>query len=151
MLENKRVLNGLVGGQKGIVQMCDLTVDQLMQHANELSLQHWGVEYTGMIELTNRRWKNINGRYLAMVGPEAELIPESRIIVMSRKRNAERSIEEVLGTLLHELVHWRLHSTGVNHRDGHFEFIAECLRVGAPISQSLSAQFAFKRYMEKQA
>jgi predicted SprT family Zn-dependent metalloprotease len=126
--------------------MCDLTVDQLLLHANELSQKHWGVDYTGMIELTNRRWKNTNGRYLAIVSRGLEDVPESRIIVMSKKRNAERTDAEVLGTLLHELVHWRLHSTHRPYRDINSEFVAECLRVGAPISQATSAQWAYKQY-----
>jgi Zn-dependent peptidase ImmA (M78 family) len=131
-----------------MVQMCDLTVDQLLIHANELSQKHWGVDYTGAIELTNRHWKNFNGKYICTMLDFKNPPARHKIIAMSKKRNAERTDAEVLGTLLHELVHWRLHTTGVPYRDSNPEFIKECLRVGAPISQSSSAQWAYKQYMQ---
>ncbi|WP_243767358.1 hypothetical protein [Paenibacillus agricola] len=55
----------------------------------------------------------------------------------------------MLGTLLHELVHWRLATEGIPHRDVNDEFIAECVRVGAPISGSTSAQNAYREYQAK--
>lgn len=120
----------------------NLTLDELYAAANEMCREHWDVEFTGTIEIVNRRWRNYNGKFL--VWPQE---PGKTLIRFSSKRNAERTKEEVLGTLLHELTHWRLYTTGQPFRDVAEPFIAECLRVGAPISKSNPAQNAYKRYL----
>ncbi|KIL35157.1 hypothetical protein SD71_16150 [Cohnella kolymensis] len=122
----------------------DATIQDLYRCANELANKHWGVDYTGKIELTNRKWTNRNGHFIARSPSTHE-----PIIGMSRKRNAERTEEAVKGTLLHELVHWRLYTCGIPHRDVSHEFIRECLRVGAPISKAARAQRAFEDYQAK--
>lgn len=121
---------------------------RLLSLANELARRHWGVDYTGTITLTNRSWRRNWAvyRYLRDGEPLQD-------IYMSGPTNAERDPEDVEGALLHELVHWRLHTLGLPASDTDFEFIAECLRVGAVISGAAYAQEAYKRYLsaEKEA
>lgn len=121
------------------------TLQQLYALADELSMKWWNVPFDGVIELKNRRWKNINGRFLRSMHENTSFeIPA--IIQMCTKRNGDRTEEEVKGTLLHELVHWRLFTLGVPHRDSDKEFVAEAIRVGAPISGAKKAQKAFEKY-----
>lgn len=119
----------------------NLSLDELYSQANEMCLRHWGVEYTGTIELTNRNWKN---RWAAYAWG-----PSRRAVRMSRKTNARLTSETVLGNLLHELVHWRLHTLGRHFGDEDDDFIAECIRVGAPLSHAKGAQRAYKAYLAK--
>lgn len=113
--------------------------ERLLRRAKELAQQHWGVEYTGALRLVNRDWRAYNGYFVR----SSEGLQE---IVMSAKKNAKRSPEDVERTLLHELVHWRHYAVGIPARDTDFEFIAECLRVGASISKGALAQAAYERY-----
>lgn len=122
-----------------------MTLDELYAEASVFSQHYWGVPYTGRIELVSRRWSMYNGKFIWMRS-ELGAIP---LIRMCRNRNAGRTHAEVLGTLLHELVHWRLATEGLPHRDIDDEFIAECLRVGAPISRGTSAQRAYMEYVAK--
>lgn len=128
--------------------MAELTEHQLYQMADELAMKWWGVKYDGLIELKNRRWKSINGRFCSPCPiPGAGDI--SPIIQMCKKRNAERTEKEVIGTLLHELVHWRLFATGIPHRDTDQEFVKEASRVGASFSKTRKAQQAYEKYQEE--
>ncbi|WP_342439278.1 hypothetical protein NSS79_10395 [Paenibacillus sp. FSL L8-0436] len=68
---------------------------------------------------------------------------------MSTTVNAEIGAAAAEGNLLHELVHWRLNTLGLPFDDTDSEFIAECIRVGAPISQDRRAQAAYQRYMRR--
>lgn len=102
----------------------DLTLDELNTIANELCRKHWGVDFTGKVVLTNRNWKRRLGCY----------VPDGKLIRMSRKANGRRTKSDVEYVLVHELVHWRLHTTGQPYDDADPEFITECLRVGAPLS-----------------
>ncbi|ETT64893.1 MULTISPECIES: hypothetical protein [Paenibacillus] len=116
---------------------------RLLALANELARKHWGVEYTGTLTLTNRYWRRrwAMYRYLRNGEPIQD-------IYMSGPTNGERPEEDVIGSLLHELVHWRLHTLGLPASDIDREFIAECLRVGAPISGAGAAQKAYERYLQ---
>ncbi|MEK5178461.1 hypothetical protein [Paenibacillus odorifer] len=44
--------------------------------------------------------------------------------------------------------HWRLYTVGSPFRDDDAEFVAECLRVGAPFSQTQAAQRAYQAYLQ---
>ncbi|MFC5713349.1 hypothetical protein ACFPU1_11175 [Thalassorhabdus alkalitolerans] len=121
----------------------NLSLEELYEHANRLCMEHWGITYTGRIELVSRNWAARNGCFIYDRGTE------ERFIRMSKKRNSGRKKEEVLATLLHELVHWRLHSQGLPARDSDEEFVRECLRVGASISLTQAAQDAVKRFKEE--
>jgi len=118
-----------------------MELEELKQHANSLCQKHWGVDYTGEIKLVNREWKRKNAHF------ETSLLdPNHKVIVFSKKRNAKRSKEAILKTLLHELVHWRLHCLKLPARDTDQEFIEECIRVGASISGTKSAQEAHRKF-----
>ena len=117
------------------------TLEGLHVIANELCRKHWGVDYTGTIELVNRDWSCMNACFISNRAKGTQKIR------MSTKVNTRRPKEDVIGTLLHELVHWRLWTQEVPHSDVAYEFIAECIRVGAPISRTRSAQDAYKRYL----
>ncbi|MDY0410463.1 SprT family zinc-dependent metalloprotease [Paracerasibacillus soli] len=65
---------------------------------------------------------------------------------MSKVVNERYSNEEFLNSLLHEMVHWVLHTTGKPFRDDTKEFVEECIRVGASFSKTKTAQRAFKNY-----
>jgi len=117
----------------------NLTLEELYAAANEMCRKHWGVDFTGRINVIKRRWKYWNGVFKRRGG--------DNWIEFSAPRNAGRSREEVLGVLLHELVHWRLFKTGVPFDDRDPEFVEECLRVGAPISGTKYAKDAHSRYV----
>lgn len=100
----------------------------LYTFAKEQALLHWNRDFDIEIELVKTLWRRTNGMYIRNVETGRNWIR------MSQKTNAMRSWDEVKGTLLHELVHWHLHTSGIPHRDRDIEFARECLRVGAPIS-----------------
>lgn len=119
--------------------------ERLLTLANELSRKHWGVDYTGTISLVNYEWRNYFGKFRHKRNRNDLSLMDIR---MSAVTNARRTPDEVMRTLLHELVHWRLFVTGRAYRDTDDEFIAECLRVGASISQARKAQEAYRRYQQ---
>jgi poly(3-hydroxybutyrate) depolymerase len=122
----------------------NLTLEDLSRWANELAQEHWSVDYTGSIELVNRKWRSMNGCFSRHKTDKSK-----QIIRMSSQRNAVRTTEEIKRTLLHELVHWRLFNIGKPSRDKDDCFVAECLRVGASFSKTRSAQAAFQRHQSK--
>lgn len=121
----------------------DMSLDELYAHANEMCQRWWGVNYTGRIVLVNRYWKRAYGMFRYSIDN-----PSDCEIRMNRKVNAERSRQDVLETLLHELAHWRHTMIGAPSHDTDPEFIAECIRVGAQISDADNAQQAYERYIK---
>lgn len=115
------------------------TLDGLCAIANELCRKHWDVDYTGTITLTTRDWKCKGAHYA----------PKEIEIGMSKPKNIRMGSEKAIGCLLHELVHWRLHTTERPYHDTDEEFVAECLRVGAPISRTGIAQKVYERFLHK--
>jgi hypothetical protein len=150
---------GMVG-RDFVEKVNEITLSELYAEASRLSLRWWGVEYDGSIEIVNRRWKRC--RAYIQIKP-VDIYDYSNVkngdyrngteytIKFSRHKNSERSREEIYDTLLHELVHWRLHSTGKRYRDDSREFVEECERVGASFSGTKSAQEAVKYYSKKGA
>ena len=106
----------------------------LYAFAKEQALLHWNREFDIEIELVNTRWRRTNGMYIQNIETGRNWIR------MSKKANAARTWDDVKGTLLHELVHWHLHTMGMPYRDSDIEFAKECFRVGAPISGSKIAR-----------
>lgn len=106
---------------------------RLLALANELARRHWGVDYTGTLRLTARNWTR-KGACFAWNTQTG--LAEIR---MSAPVNARMGADKTAGNLLHELVHWRLYSIGAKFRDDAAEFVAECLRVGAPFSRTQAA------------
>jgi hypothetical protein len=39
-------------------------LEDLYRWANELAQEHWGVDYTGSIELVNRKWRSMNACFI---------------------------------------------------------------------------------------
>lgn len=132
------------------MKRAELLAEQARLHAlaNGLALKHWGVDYTGTLVLVNYEWRCYNGKFRYKRNRNDRSLQEVR---MSAITNAGRTSEEVEGTLLHELVHWRLYTLGLPSSDVDFEFISECLRVGAPLSKAKAAQAAYKRFMQVRA
>jgi len=121
----------------------NLTLAELQSAAEEMCQRWWNVSFTGEIAIVNYRWTRMRGQFRYWRNE-----PGCTLIRLSSKMNDTRTREEVLGTLLHELVHWRLYTTGRPCSDRDFEFVAECLRVGAPISEATAAQHAYSRYLK---
>ncbi|PYZ97615.1 hypothetical protein CR205_03195 [Alteribacter lacisalsi] len=119
------------------------TEQELRKEASKLCRIHWGVDYTGGIELVQERWEERNALFIV------DHDNDQRCIQMSRPRNAERSLEGVIQSLLHELVHWRLQSLGLPFRDTDDAFIEEAIRVGASISLAEDAQKAYRNYLTR--
>lgn len=115
---------------------------RLLTLANEMARRHWGVEYTGGLRLTARNWTR---RGASFAWNTETGLQEVR---MSAPVNERLGPENTAGNLLHELVHWRLYTLGGPFRDDDVEFVAECLRVGAPFSQTQAAQRAYEAYLQ---
>jgi hypothetical protein len=124
-----------------MTKLSDLSHADLIAKANELSRKWWGVDYTGTIELVNRKWRR---RHACFIHHRTR--KDIQIIRMSKPANDKRTEDEVYGSLLHELVHWRLYTLDLPCSDEDREFVEECVRVGAPFSQTQAAQFAAKKY-----
>ena len=129
---------------KKVLRSGDFTLEELYDHANDMSWKHWGVPFHDTIELVNEDWSVQNAVFIY------DRKTGERTIQMSTERNVIRSEEGVLKSLLHELVHWRLHSLGLPCRDEDPEFIEECLRVGANISLAKKAQLAYQQFLMKE-
>lgn len=111
-----------------------IDLQALYDFAKEQAQLHWQREFDIEIELVDRFWRSTNGMYVN------NLETGHKYIRMSKKRNMMRSWDRVKGTLLHELVHWHLNTTGQPYSDDDIEFAQECMRVGAPISGTKIAQ-----------
>ncbi|MCD9024380.1 hypothetical protein [Cohnella silvisoli] len=119
----------------------NLSLDELYVAANLFCLRNWGVPFTGNIELIKRRWAVYMALYVA----------ERKTIRMSSPTNNELGFVRVIDNLHHELVHWRLHMTGQPYDDCDYEFIAECVRVGASLSGAKNAKRAMIRWPQIRA
>lgn len=119
-----------------------MNLEELQTAANELCQEHWNINYTGEIKLVSQDWKWKNAHFETMKSN-----PDHQVIVMSKKKNKRRTRGQILGSLLHELVHWRLWSLNVPFDDTDDEFIEECINVCAPFSKTQSAQKALKQYL----
>lgn len=117
-----------------------MTLDELYAAANVFCRRNWGVDYTGTIELVNRKWKKWLACFIAT---------DAGIIRMSSRVNSDLSSVRVLDNLHHELVHWWLWTLGQPFDDEDYEFVAECVRVGASLSGTKSAKAALIRYIAR--
>jgi len=135
-------LNGEVVKYRPIIRLHEkLTLEQLYDFATEKSHTLWNREFDGEIKLERRFYVDLLGTYCS----------ENKVIRMSEYSNATLPKEKVFDTLLHELVHWHLHTTGEPYDDEDERFIEECLRVGCGLSYSNSAQRAYDNYLSKVA
>ena len=132
VIEQLSLFGEPVAIEHGHLPQTDLNT--LYSFAKEQALLHWNREFDIEIELVNTPWRRTRGMYIQNIETGRNWIR------MSRKTNTTRSWEDVKGTLLHELVHWHLHTSDMPYRDRDIEFARECLRVGAPISGSKIAR-----------
>ena len=116
-----------------------------IEQAKQIARYHWGVELTCEIEFVNRKWKRLNACFI--VNYETG---ESRIR-LNHKRHDDLGFDGYLPILKHELAHWYLWSIDEPFRDDDERFVHECIRIGASISGTQSAQKAFKSYQQKEA
>ena len=121
---------------------CEFTEAELNDFARQYARKFWNREFDIKVELVNRAWRRRAAAYIVYSNGR-------KLIRMSKVNNRMMSNEEVLGTLKHELVHWHLHTTGKNFSDDSEEFVAECIRIGAPISRAKNAQEAYGDYIKK--
>ncbi|ATH59640.1 hypothetical protein BJG89_04795 [Staphylococcus nepalensis] len=119
---------------------CYFTEKDLFNYAQLFVKEYWNREFNIRIELVNRDWKRKLASY------HFNLKTGDKFIRMSKIVNKNYSKDDVLNSLLHELVHWVLHSSGKPFKDDSKEFVAECIRVGAPFSKTKVAQNALKNY-----
>ena len=106
----------------------------LYAYAKEQAQLHWQREFDIEIELVDRKWSATGGMYIHNTETGRNWIRMSKVM------NKARTWEQVQATLLHELVHWHMHTSGLPYRDDDVEFAMECLRVGAKISGTKIAQ-----------
>jgi predicted SprT family Zn-dependent metalloprotease len=111
----------------------------IMTLLQRLSYLHWGVEYQGNVEIVKRRWKWTRAQFVY------DRKSDYMAVRVSEPLLKEMPPSQTQGFLLHELVHWRLYTTGQPFHDTDTEFVKECLRVGAPLSQTKEAMAAARR------
>ena len=114
-----------------------MNLEELYAAANKFAQTHWGIPYTGKIELVNTKWKRVGAKVI---------LGKTPIIRMSKKTNERLGPDVVKQCLLHELVHWYLYTNGKPFADDAEEFVKECVRVGAPFSKTKKAQLAAAVY-----
>lgn len=119
-------------------------LQDLYDYAKEQAYRWWNREFDIQIVLTSANWRSWHGCYTHYLDNS-----RSPFIKMSSVVNARLSKQEVYDTLLHELVHWHLHTSGLPYRDTDEAFVRECLRVGASISGTKGARDALRKTMKK--
>lgn len=124
----------------------NISLAALEEAAEEMCRKHWGIDCGVRIVLVDRAWSSQMACYRIWI--EKGTVTD-REIRMSKAINAQYSRKKVLGFLLHELVHWRLETSGRPYHDSDEEFVAECMRVGAPLSGTKEAQKAAQAYERK--
>lgn len=125
---------------KPIIQLYEpVSLTELIEFGKKKSRECWDRDFTCKVRFVNSYWKNQNATYC----------PEKKEISFSIYRNAQLDREYILDTMLHEMVHWHLHTTGKMYEDEDFEFIEECLRVGCSLSGDSKAQYAFMEYKQR--
>ena len=117
-------------------------LEELYNYAKSKAIELWNREFDIEIKVTNANWSRWLGYYTF------NRATNKGYIKMSLRVNSRYSKEEVYGTLLHEMVHWHLHTSNKPFRDSDVEFALECLRVGAPFSSTIAARKA-KELAEK--
>lgn len=117
-------------------------LQELYDYAIEQAYRWWNREFDIQIILTSANWRSMMGCYMHYLDNS-----RSPFIKMSSVVNARQSLKETFDTLLHEMVHWHLHTSGLPYGDSDEVFIRECLRVGAPISGTNVARKALRKVL----
>ena len=103
--------------------------EELYNYAKLKAKELWNREFDIEIKMNDINWT----RRLACYNPN------EKSIKMSFKINLKHSKENVYGYLLHEMVHWHLHTTNQPYDDSDINFALECIKVGAPLSGAPAA------------
>lgn len=142
-LDNKLNCIDLIPKVKVKVNMdpkSNLNLEDLILFAKRKSFELWKRDFDIEILLVNTRWKRMKGCYVVNFKTGVNYIK------MSKHRNSEFTESEVYDTLLHEMVHWHLHTSGKPFGDGDKEFVEEILRVGSSFSGTNKAKKAAELY-----
>ena len=119
-----------------------LELQQLYFYAKVQAMRWWNRKFDIEIKLTDARWRTQLGCYTYSVDNSIQ-----PYIKMSTAVNTRLSEEEKFGTLMHEMVHWHLQTSGLPFRDTDEAFVLECMRVGAPFSGAKNAKKAASKAM----
>lgn len=108
----------------------EVTLEWLKTQAKQLVKKHWDITDIPTIRLATRQdeitierkldWNNYSGYYCSDI----------KTVVMNNENYNKYTLRGVKRILLHELVHWRLHTTGQPWRDSDERFARELIRVG---------------------
>jgi len=129
----------------------EVTIEWLEVQAIQLVKKHWGITEIPIIQLVKRQdpittdrkldWDNYGGFYCSDI----------KTIVLNNENNIKYTLRGVKRILLHELVHWRLHTTNQPWRDSDERFARELIRVGLGRrhNKDEQAQLAAKQAWER--
>lgn len=115
-------------------------LQELYDYAKEQANKWWNREFDIQIVLISTNWRRQRGCYTHYQNNS-----KPPFIKMSSIVNARRTKQEVFATLLHEMVHWHMHTSGLPYRDSDEAFVHECLRVGASISSTKIAKKTLRK------
>ncbi|ALS22228.1 SprT-like protein [Paenibacillus naphthalenovorans] len=115
-----------------------ISLDDLIEFGKKKSKELWNREFTCKVVFVKAYWNSQLGVYY----------PHKETIAFSEYMCATMTEDQIYDTMLHEMVHWHLHTSGRNYHDEDFEFIEECLKVGCGLSQSNSARKAYIQYQK---
>lgn len=114
--------------------MPNVAIAWLNKHAKILVRRHWGLNHIPEIVIDLDRdsldWDNYVGYYCSDI----------ETIAFNSYVNARRSEKAIKITLLHELVHWYLHTTGEKFSDSDERFARELIRVGLGRKHNIDEQ-----------
>lgn len=116
-----------------------ISLEQLYDYAKKKSLEFWDREFTGKIELSKRYYTTCNGLYY----------PYQETIRMSEHMNAVYPNEYTYDTLLHELIHWHLHTSGQPFNDSDYEFFIECKKRNVGLAEGLKWDILYNKYEKR--
>lgn len=111
----------------------------LQAWAKEMIKKWWNRDDIPSIIISDKRWNRRFAVYWS--GSKTIEFSKGRI----SQQIEEYGVKHFKETLLHELCHWHLHTTGQPYRDSTTRFAKEIIRVGSHPSGTKTAQDTFKQ------